>query len=160
MKSVLLFNLFYFQFFSLSFFLFPCLNFFLLFFFFVISYHKRDYCNLLKPKNNLHYVWCVGSYLQKWVCLCHRNHWYCVSSGNLGQMTPPPRGLTKGPQENDKKLLCHRSFWMGHRNFTAWIKYFKFKIESNFPASLHAHTIGDKVVFYCFSHSLSCWIFV
>ena len=41
-----------------------------------------------------------------------------------------PRQVSKGPQDNDRKLGGYNNFWVGHQNLTAWIKHFKFKTES------------------------------
>jgi hypothetical protein len=47
-------------------------------------------------------------------------------------MWPPPRG----PQDNEGKLRGCSNFCVGYRNFTTWIKYFKFKIEAKVPFPL------------------------
>ena len=44
----------------------------------------------------------------------------------LGHVPPPPQG----PQDNEGKLRGCSNFCVGYRNFTAWIKYLKFKIEA------------------------------
>jgi hypothetical protein len=68
----------------------------------------------------------------------------------------PLRGahqVSKGPLENDGKLGLNSDFWVGHRNFIVWIKYFEFKIESKFPfspASPAAQTA--KLYFIAFPH--------
>jgi hypothetical protein len=46
-------------------------------------------------------------------------------------MTPRgPHQVSKKPQDDLGKLGRNSNFSSGHRNFTARIKYFKFKIES------------------------------
>jgi len=38
------------------------------------------------------------------------------------------------------QITLHYSIlWVGHRNFTAWIQYFKFETESKFPFSATSH---------------------
>ena len=66
---------------------------------------------------------------------------------------PPPRGLyqfCKGPHESDGKLGGHSNCWVGHRNFTVWIKI------SLVPCI--SHSTEGKVMSYCSSHILSCWL--
>jgi len=58
---------------------------------------------------------------------------------NVGHMAPQGRWgihkVSEKPEENDGKLGGHSNFWVGRGNFTAWIKYFKFKTESKVPLS-------------------------
>ena len=42
-----------------------------------------------------------------------------------------PWGHTEFLRESDRKLQDNSNFWAGHWKFTALIKYFKFKIETN-----------------------------
>jgi hypothetical protein len=62
--------------------------------------------------------------------------------------------FSKGPQECDGKLRGHNDLWVGHRDVTAWIKYFKFKIQSKVPPPLHSSQQRRQTVFYCFSTHL------
>ena len=58
-----------------------------------------------------------------------------LQSGLYAPVPSQPHQLSKGPQENDGNLGSHSNFGVGHRNFTVWIKYFKFKIDSKIPLS-------------------------
>jgi hypothetical protein len=60
---------------------------------------------------------------------------FCINSFIFSWPRRGPHQVSKGPQENDDKLWGHSNFWVGHRNFTAWVKYLKFKIETKFPFS-------------------------
>ena len=46
-----------------------------------------------------------------------------------------PHQVSKGRQVNDEKLGSRSNFWVAHRNCTACIKHFKFKIDSYVPFS-------------------------
>jgi hypothetical protein len=57
---------------------------------------------------------------------------------HVGQMTL--QGSTPSlyrAQQNDAILGDHSNFRVGHRNFTAWIKYTKFKNEPKIPSPVH-----------------------
>jgi len=60
------------------------------------------------------------------------NSYYPLTRFSVWAIWPSrgPHQVSKGPQEKDGKFGGHSKFCVGHRNFTAWIKYFKFKIES------------------------------
>ena len=62
----------------------------------------------------------------------------CVLNAFSSLAVWPARGsrqVSKGPRENEGKLGGHRNVWVRHRNFSVWIKYFKFKTESKFISS-------------------------
>jgi hypothetical protein len=89
---------------------------------------------------------------RKWHLLSPLN-WYHRPVVFNWVIWPPsgPHQFPNVPQENDGMR--------GPQNFSAWIKYFKFKIESKVPVSpASVAAKKEKVVFYCFFHILSGWI--
>jgi hypothetical protein len=74
---------------------------------------------------------------------------YYTSGSQKWAIWPPwgPNQVSKGPQENNEKLGGYSNFWVDHRNFTAWIKYFKFKTESKDPFS-PASPAAEKAKLY------------
>lgn len=46
-----------------------------------------------------------------------------------------PHQVSNGYQEKERELGGRSNFWLGHRSFTVWIKYLKFKIVSKVPFS-------------------------
>ena len=58
-----------------------------------------------------------------------------------------PRQVSKGPQENDEKLVEHSNFRGGHRNFAARIKYSKLKPK---VPLCPAHSAAQKSSCYVF----------
>ena len=85
----------------------------------------------IEPRFFGHIVYSLVSMLTK---LAQLPNWLCRPLYSMWVICLP----CWGPQENDEKLGDHSNFWVGHRNFTVWTKYFRFKIESMvpfFPAS-------------------------
>jgi hypothetical protein len=77
---------------------------------------------------------------------------------SVGHMAPRgPHQVSNGPQENDGKLVCRSNFCLGHRNFTAWMESFVFKIESKVPFS-PAPPQAQKANWYFIAFPTSGWM--
>jgi hypothetical protein len=79
---------------------------------------------------------------RNWVCICDLN--------SLALAVWPSRGshqVSKRPRENEGTLGGHRNVRVRRRNFCAWIKYFKFKTESN-SISSSASSAAQKAKLY------------
>ena len=68
----------------------------------------------------------------KWQLSSPINQYHRPVVRKVGHVPPPPIG----PWNKDGKLWGSSNFCVGYRTFTAWIKYFKFNIESKVPFPL------------------------